>query len=154
MLSPWSCVSVSCLVNFMGIKRLTSTRYFDWGMGFVISIATSIAFCFLLIENNNIVIPYGMFYGPVSIVLNYQIQWNSVFPQALWETNSYLDLFKILGLISVLWILYWGVVLRFIISFVRRKKYASLLILVLGVVLINYFSVMFQKWFIGMRTVM
>ncbi len=128
--------------------------HFEWGVSFLMSAVTSIAFCFVLTINNNLLTPYYVLYGPVSLVLNYQIQWNNIFPQSLWETHKYAGLFKILGFISVLWILYWGLVLGLFVSFVRRKKHVPILILISVVVLINYFSAMFQEWFIGMRTIM
>lgn len=138
----------------MATKELRGVRQVDWCSGFLIALVTAIPFCYVLLTNNNALRPYYLFYGPASVVLNYQILWNNIFPQALFEAGNYAALFKIVGLISVLWVFYWGLAFGLVISFVRRKKYWAVLGVVSVVLILNCFSAMFQKWFIGMRVIM
>ena len=126
----------------------------DYCLGFGLAAITLVAFCFILLTNNNALNSYYAFYGPVSILLNYQILFNKVFPQALFESEDFFALFKILSTIVVIWMLYWGGALTVSFSLIRRKKYYLLLMAVLVIIFVNYFSMKFQEWFIGMRTVM
>lgn len=138
----------------MTIKAFPGLCKADLVIGLSVSMVTAVLFCYILLTNNNALNPYYMLYGPVSSILNYQIQWNNIFPQTLFETGDYVALFKIVGFISVLWIVYWGLTLSFIVSFVRRKKYWDIVGVVCLVCIINYVSAMFQKWFVGTRIIM
>lgn len=126
----------------------------DFLGGFGIAIATLIVFGYTLLTNNNALNPYYLLYGPASIILNYQILWNNAFPQTLYEAGRHYELLKILSLIAVLWMAYWGSVFTFLISSIRSKKYRLVPAIILGIGLINYFSAKFQAWFIGMRAIM
>jgi len=138
----------------MGTGKLQIPDRFDWGIGFGAAAITAAVFCSVLVSNNNALNPYSIFYGPAAIVLNYQIQWNNVFPQTLLETGNYAGLLKTLFLIAMLWTAYWGSIFGFLISFFRKKKFRAIFWLIFVVAGVNCFSAMFQRWFIGMRIIM